>query len=475
LSFTFDPAAVLPAAADRVRFATDEIASATLHAGSPHAETLGPEQGVIGSVMVMLVVAAVVGIVVKRIRLPYTVALAVIGLLLALVPGLFPAIGEIHLTHDFIFFVLLPPLLFHGSLHMDLSMLHRNVRRIAVLALPGVIFSTVVVGLLVSAAWGIWNEENGKLVGLLFGAMVAATDPVSVLAIFKECKVPERLRYIVEGESLFNDGTAVVIFSLILGFLTGSTQEFHFFEIVGRFLFVCTGGIGIGVVLGYIVYRVLNRLNDHLVEVTITIVLAYGSFWLAENSPLHPGGMHLSGVLATVTAGLVLGNFGTEMTMSAKTRETVLTFWEVLEFLVNSVLFIMIGVQLRQVQVVGLKFEYILIWTAVLISLFGRALTVYTAMGLTRWFARPMPYRWSHVFFWGGLRGAIPIALVLSLVPEGTESGIPHAGELKTAVFALVFFSTVVQGLTMKPLLKRLGIGEEQEAGLDESHAPGSP
>jgi CPA1 family monovalent cation:H+ antiporter len=449
---------LLGVASAEIAAATGHLISASSHIGAA-TEVHGPEQGVIGSLIALLVVAAAVGLVVKQIRLPYTVALAVIGLILSWV-HVAPAIEEIHLTRDFIFFVLLPPLLFQGSLHMDLSMLHRNVRRIAVLALPGVVFSTLVVGLMVAVLWGLWDEPQGRLVGLLFGAMVAATDPVSVLAVFRQFKVPERLRYIVEGESLFNDGTAVVVFSLILGLLTGQTKEFHIFETVFRFIIVCAGGIGAGLLMGYIVYQILARVDDHLVEVTLTIVLAYGSFWLAENFPLLPKGMHLSGVLATVTAGLILGNFGTEFTMSKKTRETVLTFWEVAEFVVNSILFILIGVQLREVRMVGLDMEYVAIWGAVLASLLGRALTVYGTMGLMKWFGRPMPYRWSHVFFWGGLRGSIPIALVLGVVPDTGDSGIPHARELKAAVFALVFFSTVIQGLTMKPLLRKLKIGE---------------
>jgi len=428
-------------------------------------EQAGPnlEESMVGSLVAILMVAAVVAIVVERIRLPYTVALAVIGLGLSWF-RIAPAIEDLHLTHDIIFFVLLPPLLFQGSLHMDLSMLHRNVGRIALLALPGVLISTFVVGLLVALIWGIWDEPNGRTVGLLFGATVAATDPISVLAIFKEFKVPQRLRAIVEGESLFNDGTAVVVFSVILGFLTGEVSDFSILATVGRFVFVSLGGVATGLILGYIVYHIMQRLDDHLVEVTITIVLAYGSFWLAEEFPLHPTGMHLSGVLATVTAGLFLGNVGTELTMSAKTRGTVLTFWEVVEFLVNSILFILIGVQMRQVWTLGLNIGLVAVWGAVLISLFGRALTVYGLMGVMEHVGRPMPYRWSHVFFWGGLRGSIPIALVLGLVADGGDPGIPHVREPKAAVFALVLFSTVVQGLTMKPLLNWLKIGETEEA-----------
>jgi len=443
----------LPAAASSMILAATEQAAA-----APNLE-----ESMVGSLVAILMVAAVVAIVVERIRLPYTVALAGIGLLLSWV-HVAPAIENLHLTRDIIFFVLLPPLLFQGSLHMDLSLLHRNVGRIALLALPGVVISTFVVGLLVAFVWGIWDEPGGKTVGLLFGATVAATDPVSVLAIFKEFKVPQRLRAIVEGESLFNDGTAVVIFSVILGLLTGEASGFSLPATVGRFVFVSLGGVITGLVLGYVAYHVHRRLDDHLVEVTLTIVLAYGSFWLAEEFPLHPKGMHLSGVLATVTAGLFFGNVGTELTMSPKTRSTVLTFWEVVEFLVNSVLFILIGVQMRQVWTLGLNIGLVAVWGAVLISLFGRALTVYGLMGAMEHVGPPMPYRWSHVFFWGGLRGSIPIALVLGLVAEGGDLGIPHVRELKAAVFALVFFSTVVQGLTMKPLLKWLRIAETEEA-----------
>jgi CPA1 family monovalent cation:H+ antiporter len=275
---------------------------------------------------------------------------------------------------------------------------------------------------------------------MLFGAMVAATDPISVLAIFREVKTPERLKTLVEGESLFNDGTSVVLFGVLYGALYGGTEV----SAAGaslEFMKVVVGGALVGLALGYLAYRVMKRLDDHLLEVTLTVVLVFGSFLLAEL-------FHLSGVIAVVIAGLIIGNYGRAFSMSQQTRDTVENFWQVIDFLINALLFLLIGFEMKA-YVPDLERFLVPGLLVIAIVLLSRALTVYPVWLLVSKTPQAYPFRWSHVLWWGGLKGSIPIALVL-----GMPSDIPFRAEFLVLTAFLVFFSLVIQSLTMKPLVK---------------------
>lgn len=386
---------------------------------------------VLENLVELLLIASLVAIAVKRIHVPYTTALVLVGIVVSLLPVHL----EIALSRDLVLLIILPPLLFQGALHMDLEHLRRNLLSIATMAFPGLAVATLLVGTLLH-----FVLEMPWLKGLLFGAMVAATDPISVLAIFREVKAPDRLRTLMEGESLFNDGTSVVLFGVLYGVLYGGA-EVTASGVVLSFLAVCVGGAALGGTLGYLTYRILKQLEDHLLEVTLTVVLVFGSYLLAEL-------LHVSGVIAVVVAGLIMGNYGRVFSMSHRTRETVENFWEVIDFLINAFLFLLIGLEMTA-YVPDLGSYLVPGVLVVAIVLLSRALTVYPVWALVSRTPQVYPFSWTHVIFWGGLRGSIPIALVL-----GMPSTVPFRAEFLVLTAFLVFFSLVVQSLTMKPLLR---------------------
>jgi CPA1 family monovalent cation:H+ antiporter len=348
------------------------------------------------------------------------------------------------------FFVILPPLLFQGALHLNYNKLLEHLWVIAPFAIVGVILSTFSIGFMMKQFGGL----EPWLLALLFGAMMAPTDPVSVLAIFKEMTVPEALKYLVEGESLFNDGTGVVIFGILLSLLLeGGT--FSLSAALIQFVKVSLGGMIFGVILGYLAYLMLRKLDDHLLENAICLTLAYGSFWLAEQ-------VHVSGVIATVMAGLFIGNQGRRLAMAPQTIDTVETFFESLDFLINSLLFILIGLELQTLSRADISANIGPLFVAILALVVSRAIAVYPLYSLTRNLGRRRPMAWAHVMWWGGLRGSIPIALLLSLPSHPMID--PYRPVLLVAGFGTVFFSLVIQGITMKPLLIVLGLNVPEEA-----------
>lgn len=398
----------------------------------------------VGIYIGLLLLACVVAIVSKMVtHLPYTIFLTLVGLLIGVL-GIGPEIEKTGFGYHLIFFVFLPPLLFQGAFHMNLNSLLEQFWPIVCLAVPGVIVSTLLVGGLVGWLGGI----NSMMVAILFGALISPTDPVSVLSLFKEVGAPEDLKTIVEGESLFNDATGVVLFTILLEALL-SGQEFGFGQAAYEFVKVSVGGLLLGALLGWIVFKIMRHIEDHLLENALCLVLAYGSFWLAEV-------MHLSGVIGTVMAGLMIGNYGRRLSMSVKTTNTVEIFFESIGFLINSLLFVLIGLELREVPA---NIMWMTVFVAIAAMLIARAAVSYSFYWLLNQVGTKRPKRWNHILFWGGLRGSIPIALLLNLPNEGLL--VTWRPVLLLAGFGCVFFSLVVQGITMKPLMLKLGIKGE--------------
>ncbi|MBX3465718.1 MAG: Na+/H+ antiporter [Planctomycetes bacterium] len=384
----------------------------------------------------LLVIATAVALVTRRIRIPYTVALVLVGL----------GVGFSHLLHpiglstDVILLVFLPPLLFEGTAAMDLATLRAKWLEVLVLALPVTLLCAGAV-----AATLHWGFGYPWLVALLVGAILSPTDPVSVLAILRETGVSKRLAHVVDGESCFNDGVGVVLFLILTRALGG--DEVTAGGAVKLFTVEVAGGLAVGVVLGLGASLLLKQLDDHLLEVMISVALAYGTYVLAER-------LHVSGVIAVVAAGLIVGSWGREVAMSPTTRLALSHFWEVAAFIANSLLFLLVGIAVESARL-G---EFALTIAAVFVALTGARFVLVHLVGLVlARTGRELPPAWRHVIAWAGLRGSIPIALALGVVlPAG--GGGPTQAELLTVVFGVVLVSLLAQGLTVKPLIVRLGL-----------------
>jgi len=283
---------------------------------------------------------------------------------------------------------------------------------------------------------------------LIFGVLIAATDPVAVIAMFKDTGITGRLRLIVESESLLNDGVAAVLFVIVLGWAQAMGQGSMTAGAIARDLALTAGGgVLVGLACGGVVVAVAGRSRDHLVETALTTVAAYGSFLLAEH-------LHVSGVLATVAAGLLMGNLGilgSHDFLLLRGREFVLAFWEFAAFIANSLVFLLIGLTVAHLPMTGLGPAGFAVCVGLV--LLGRAVTVYPLCLVFAWSHWAIPVRGQHVLWWGGLRGALALALTLALPPS-----LPGRNEIVAAAFTVVAFSVVVQGLTMPPLLRLLGL-----------------
>ena len=399
--------------------------------------------------LAVFMIAATVGVGVAKVgRVPYTIALLLAGLA-ASVLGV--ELG-IELSPEVILLVLLPPLLFEGAATTDLERFRRNLAPILALAVPGLLFSIVVLGYVGQVAFGF-----PLLVALLFAAMILPTDPVSVLALFEELGAPERLVTLVEGESLINDGVGVVVFSSLLALVYESgadgTTTFSAGLVgeVGLDIVVASlGGAAVGLVAGYVVYRVMVNLDEHMTEIVLTAILAYGSFLVAEHY------LGVSGVIATVVSGLFIGNRGADYAMSPQTKLSIFNAWDTAAFVVNTFIFVAIGATTPVEQLVA---HGRLIVIAILLVVGVRALAVYPIVGLVNRL-RPVdvPLDYQHVMVWGGLHASIPIALVLGLETLPSGDPFPHRAALRAMVFGVAGFSLVVQGLTMGTLLDRLDV-----------------
>ena len=396
---------------------------------------------ILSQAVALLVVASLVAVIARRLRLPYTVGLVLTGITLSL-SG---ASAGVSLTHDLIYLVILPPLLFESALEIPWRDFRRVALPVVALATLGVVVAaaTVAAGMVVLLGWPARPA-------LIFGVLIAATDPVAVIALFKSIEVPPRSRLIVETESLLNDGTAAVLFGMVLAW-DGTTIPAAS-SVSWDLAFTVGGGIVIGVACAVAALALAGRSADHLVETVLTAAAAYGSFLLAEH-------FAVSGVLATVTAGLIMGRpdlpwlsrtrlFSSSI-ISPRGREFLKPFWEFAAFVANSVIFLLIGLGVPADKLFSTSALAIL--ATIGFVLLSRAISVYgvcLAFRRTRW---AMDWPTQHILWWGGLRGALGLALALSLPHD-----LVKRDEIVAMTFAVVIFSVVVQGLSMPMLLRRL-------------------
>jgi monovalent cation:H+ antiporter, CPA1 family len=393
--------------------------------------------------LALLGLAILVALAARRLRLPYTVGLVLAGAALALTRSQ----AGLALTHDLIFDVVLPPLLFEAALNLRWSDLRRDLIPVIALSTIGVALCAVIVagGL---ALWLGWPLESA----LVFGALIGATDPIAVIALLRESGVTGRLRLLIEAESLFNDGVAAVLFTLILIWAAHDTgQSENSLSASATFAVVAGGGLGVGFGVGLIAVMIAGASDDHLVETALTAVAAFGSFLIAE----HFGA---SGVLATVAAGMTMGNLGVlgpeaerRMAITTRGRAFVLEFWEFAAFLANSLVFLLIGSAMAAIDFA--REGLVALALVIALALLGRAVAVYPvclAFSRTRW---AIPLNQQHLMWWGGLRGALALALALSLPYD-----LPRRDDILISAFAVVAFSVIVQGLTAPFALNALGL-----------------
>jgi CPA1 family monovalent cation:H+ antiporter len=402
--------------------------------------------------VLLFAVATGVALLARWIKVPYTVALVVTGLVLGTVHAFDPP----HLTKELLYAVFLPGLLFEASFHLEFRRFWQNKIAIHALAIPGVAVAIgITAALLTPAANALHFVEGFTFMhGLVFAALIAATDPIAVVALFKSLGAPKRLAVLVEGESLLNDGTAVVLYTLILGLVSG--RELSAGAAVLDFVKVVGMGMLIGTAIGFAVSKVIQRVDDPMIEITLTTIAAYGSFVAAEQ-------LHFSGVIATVVAGMLCGNYAARTGMSPSTRIAVESFWEYIAFALNSVVFLLIGFEVRIDALLASWRAILVAYVAVMLA---RAAVIYVVSALISRTSERIPWSWNAVLTWGGLRGGLSMVLVLAL-----PAGFPHRDLLVTMTFGVVLLSILIQGLSMGPLLRRLGlVGAREERREYEVH-----
>ncbi|MBA3994601.1 MAG: Na+/H+ antiporter [Cyanobacteria bacterium DS2.3.42] len=387
--------------------------------------------------LTMLLLACGVAIVTKWIRLPYSIALVIVGLAV----GVSHAVPVVTMTPDLIMLVFLPVLLFEAAWHLKFDSIKSCARPVSLLATVGVLISAVVVAAILHYLTGL----EFKL-ALVFGAMISATDPISVLALFKKLRVEPRLHTLLEGESLLNDGTAVVLFRVLLASIL-ATGDVSWLKIEVDFLIMAIGGTLIGAAVGNFASRLTSLFDDHLLETTLTVLVAYGSYLLAEQ-------MHVSSVISVLVAGFIMGNFGSRKGMSATTRLAVSSFWEYAVFIAESFVFLLIGMQI--------KFELLakyapMIAAGIVAILVARMVVVYGLMLIGSDKKHPVPLSWQHLLFWGGLRGSLCMAMALSLPAD-----FPQREMLVVTTFGVALFTLLIPGLTMEALVDVLKVSRSK-------------
>jgi CPA1 family monovalent cation:H+ antiporter len=397
----------------------------------------------------LVTAAALVGLVVRRLVIPYSVALVILGLVAAVVVPR----DRFQVTPELVLLVLIPGLVFEAALRIDFDDLRRSFGWIALLAAPGVLISAWIVAVILNIATGLPVE-----LGFVVGSMVAATDPVAVISTFRRLDSPRRLATLIESESLFNDGTAIVVFAVAIRAVVGEVSVVD--AAVSMTLTVLVSAT-IGGVVGFVASRLIATADDHPIELMLSLAAAYGTYLIADR-------IDQSGIIATVVAGLIIGNYGRRIGMSPRTQEALDTVWEFFAFLMTAVAFLLIGLAISFEQLVDALPS---IGWGIVAILIARAVVVYGLLGGSSRASvlagrRGVPIAWLHVVFWGGLRGAVALALALSLPVD-----FPQRTLLQGLTFGIILFTLLVQGTTVEWVIERVGAGRPR-AGRPRNEEP---
>lgn len=375
--------------------------------------------------------ATVLGLVSRRARLlPYPVVLAAAGIAVGLLPGgQFPRLGG-----SVILLAFVPGLVFEAALTLDLAELRRRMLPVSLLATVGVALTVVLIGALTHLLLGFsWAS------GFLLGAILAATDPIAVVTLLRRLKAPGGLAAILEGESLFNDGTGVAVFSAVLATILSGAPSFGDASI--RFLELTLGGTAIGLAVGFLGLALLRFAEDAPLEILATLVIAYGSYLAADL-------LHASGIVAVVVSGIVVARYGAQL--GRLHGPQLLGFWSLLAFVLNAMLFIIVGAALPAWTLLPVAW---VVLATFLIMLVTRAVPVYGLLAIAAYRGPSIPWRWRHVTFWAGLRGALSVALALSVAGlNGVDSRV------SVVAYGVVLLSLLVQGALMAPVIRGLKI-----------------
>lgn len=403
----------------------------------PVSEGKGNVAELVSFLIILLLVATGVALISRRFRIPYITGLVLAGLAIT---ELLPS--RIGLDSALIFNLFLPILLFEAAINTDISRLRSTIKPIAFLAGPGVLLCAGITSVLLKFELGIdW------IPAALVGVILSITDTALVIAVFKEVSVPHRLVTLVEGESLLNDDVALVLFSLIL--TIHETGGLSALDVVQEFLFVLIGGALVGAALGYLSIGLLSQTEDPLGGILLTVALALGAFQAGQF-------LHVSGVVAVVIAGLIVGNFEHSQVTSASNQVTLFSFWEYAGFGVNTFIFLLIGLE---INVITLWQTLPAVFLALIAYQVGRMLTVYPLLSWVRFFDKPIPVRWRHILFAGNIKGSLSTALALSLPAD-----LPGRETLIAIVLGIVLISLVGQGLSLRWVVRHLKLSYRSES-----------
>jgi NhaP-type Na+/H+ and K+/H+ antiporters len=392
---------------------------------------MSPQQRFLLLLILVGALATVLGLVSKRARMvPYPVVLAAAGVVVGLLPG-----GQLgHVGADVILLAFVPGLVFEAALTLDLPELRRRLLPVGLLATVGVALTVVLIGTLTHLILGLsWAS------GMLLGAILAATDPIAVVTLMRQMKAPSGLSAILEGESLFNDGTGVAVFTAVLATILSGAPSIG--DATVRFLEITAGGTAIGLAVGFVGLLLLRFAADAPLEILATLVIAYGSYLAADV-------VHASGIVAVVVAGIIVARYGSAI--GRLHGPQLLGFWSLLAFVLNAMLFILVGAALPAWQLVPVLGFVVVVFLMMLVT---RAIPVYGLLAASAIRPPAIPWAWRHLTSWAGLRGALSVALALSVA---NVSGVDSRVAL--IAYGVVLLSLLVQGGLVVPITRALRI-----------------